>query len=69
MSMQDIRNQRAYVTMERALSRIASARHDCATWNADDFERFARESMRLAREALETETGAAITRRGPRHSL
>lgn len=69
VSMQALRNQRSYTTMRAALAFIAGGRHDCDTWDSDDYERFARECMQRAREALAEENSAAETRRRPRHAL
>lgn len=71
MSMQSIRNQRAYAAMRGALVWLDNARSDArrGDWSAEDWERFAREAMSRARDALATEDGAADTRRRPRHSL
>lgn len=65
MSMQTIRDRRAYGAMLGALNWIDNARHDAARgdWSPDDWQQFAREAMARAREALADERAAANTRR------
>ena len=56
-------DRHAYRSMRDALEWIAAARSNAGFWSPEDFERFAREAMSRAAEALRVEHNAAQSRR------